>query len=227
MNMKVADEAQKIKLDQVLGLLMKEANINASQLSRNTGLAVTTIKRLCTGDSNPTVNSLEPVARYFNVTIAQLLGIDPTLLNREKGVTIPNVNSWSLVPLITLEEALDWPASKAAVKARTQLEYIPIDADTDDTLYAIRLQGQVLEPRFKEGTNLVFTQQQKPSDGSIVLIQHKDKSLPQYKEAIFDGSDMYIRSVNPDLPGNKITLFDQSTTKVLGVLCHARMDFVE
>lgn len=216
---------QKVRLNEVLTRLMKEANMNASKLSRNTGLAITTVKRLCSDDCNPTLKSLEPIANYFDISINQLLGAEPLPQDKGQGMNIPNVMSWGLVPVITMDESVRWPQNKEEIQQRFNLEYVAVDAEPNETLFAMRLQGNSMEPRFSADTILVLDPQMKPHDGSVGLILHKGKSTPQYKEILMDGPDMYIRSINPELPGSKLEPYNEEQFQLLGVLRHIRKDF--
>lgn len=216
---------QKVHLSEVLSRLMVETSTNASELSRGTDLAITTIKRLCSNDANPTIKSLEPIAKYFDISINQLLGAEPLPQDKKRGTGIPDPSSWAFVPIISLNETINWPANVEGVRGREPLEYIAVDLEFTEELFAIRLEGNAMMPRFSEGTVLVFDPQIKPYDGCISLILRQGKMVPQYKEILFDGPEMYIRSVNPALPGSTMELFHDEQFRLLGVLRHARKDF--
>ena len=52
--------------------LMQRCNIDSTELSKSTGIALTTINGLKRGGGNPTLSTLQTIADFFNVSISQL-----------------------------------------------------------------------------------------------------------------------------------------------------------
>ncbi len=67
------------RLSAILNHLMAESKIDGVQLSRRTGIPVTTINRLRKNDAdnNPTLSTLVPLAHFFAITVSQLIGDEP------------------------------------------------------------------------------------------------------------------------------------------------------
>ena len=67
------------RLSAILNHLMAESRIDGVQLSRRTGVPVTTINRLRKNDvdNNPTLSTLVPLANFFVITVSQLIGDGP------------------------------------------------------------------------------------------------------------------------------------------------------
>ena len=75
---------KKHQLSQTLERLMATRTINDIRLSQATGVPSTTIARLRTNsEANPTVSSLRPIARFFGVSISQLLGDAPFFIDQQ------------------------------------------------------------------------------------------------------------------------------------------------
>src|ERR1700730_4201865 len=88
---------------------MTEARISASQLSKNTGLPTTTIKRIrSNANANPTLVSLLPIAAFFRISLSQLIGEEDIPANIIKGTFSSNQKLWTRVPIITWEQAILW-----------------------------------------------------------------------------------------------------------------------
>ena len=89
----IVQNKNETSLTKILSQLMSSTNTSISQLCRNTGLAHTTIKRMCTEPScNPTLTSIEKVADFFGITLNQLIGITP-LDNIDASYT-PKIQHW-------------------------------------------------------------------------------------------------------------------------------------
>ncbi len=74
------------KLCKNLNMLMTEARLNAGELSRRINLPASTIKKIRTHHhSNPTLSTLAPLAKYFSLTISQLVGDEPLPDTHIKG----------------------------------------------------------------------------------------------------------------------------------------------
>ena len=63
------------KLYETLPKLLKDNNIKPQVLSKETGVPLVTINRLMKDvKANPTISTLLPISRYFNININQLIG---------------------------------------------------------------------------------------------------------------------------------------------------------
>lgn len=211
-------------LIKVLNHLMRKANISVHQLSKNTGLSNTTVKRMCFDpDSNPTLASITKISEFFNITPNQLIGVEP--LESENIAYHANFNAWTNVPLISLKQAALWPNNIETIKESSEIRFIKTDVQTNEHVFAIIEKEGALEPRFPEGTILIFdSERTAPQNKDFVLLISKNKDLPQFRQILIDGSDMYVKSVNPEIKDFP-TLIDPSTTKIIATLIQARSDF--
>jgi phage repressor protein C with HTH and peptisase S24 domain len=71
-------------------LIDSEEGLNATQLAEKTGVPQPTIQRILAGKSvDPATKTLEPLARYFSKTVAQLRGeipIDSLVISKDTGL---------------------------------------------------------------------------------------------------------------------------------------------
>src|SRR3990167_6888325 len=125
--------------------LMSSAQINASELARRTGIAQPIIHRLSTGQNvNPKLATIKPIARYFMVTVSQLIGEEslPAGSNDQPALRVNTEHKgWNQVPLISWEDALIWPERLAEYKNSSQVEFVPTDANVSSMAYSLRIQG--------------------------------------------------------------------------------------
>ena len=79
------DDEEKPQLDQVLAAvgprlraLRQQRAVTLAQLSRDTGISVSTLSRLESGQRRPTLELLLPLARAYEVPLDELVGAPPT-----------------------------------------------------------------------------------------------------------------------------------------------------
>ena len=96
-NKKISDEADIGILANNLRSLMKTLNIDSSELSKKTGIALTTINGLKRGAGNPTLSTLYQLAEFFDVSIGQLTEKDLSVTGKTARIVYE-------IPLLILEE---------------------------------------------------------------------------------------------------------------------------
>ena len=102
----------------VLRYLMKDVGgISEGELSRRTCIPQPTIHRILSGMTpNPRVQSIQPLADFFNVTTDQLLGRISLPDDRIPGTFDAAVKTRLSIPIITLEDAIRWPLFKKKIE---------------------------------------------------------------------------------------------------------------
>src|SRR4051812_27326798 len=94
-------------LSQNLVWLMSEKRLSANQLGRNLQMPAITIHKLKSGEQkNPTVETLHPIATYFDVTIHELMCDNLKLRNKT------HTGKANIIPMITWEDLSSWSADK-------------------------------------------------------------------------------------------------------------------
>lgn len=208
-----------MKLNTILKMLLKEHHLSESELARRTGIGQPVIHRMASGETdNPKVATLIPIARYFALTINQLMGVDPLPKDRIPGTYNPIVQTWAKVPLFTWEQLTEWPN---ITRRGTHDIRISTDADVSEQAFAIYVKDSTMLPRFPEGTLLIIDPALEAQDKDFVIAIPKAQKNASFKQLLIDGDDIYLKPINPDFN----TLQIDSETKVVGVMIQARMDF--
>lgn len=211
-------------LIEILNHLMDENNLNIAQLSKNTGLAFTTVKRLCSDPKcNPTLGSIEKIAEFFGVRTTELLGLEP-LNGKAKGYR-PNFSAWSDVPLISLRHLLKWPNNKNEITSSEASQFVKTDLEISEKTFALKAADETLEPKFSSGTILIFDPEKECKNKDYVVLHSKGKELPQIRQLLIDGSDKYTKIINPEFSNAHPTKLEKNTFSVLGVLVQAKINY--
>lgn len=212
-------------LTSVLNDLMEKNGLNMAQLSKNTGLAFTTIKRLCTDSTcNPTMGSLEKIAEFFGIKATQLMGIEP-IINETNGYR-PDLFAWENIPIITLQQLVLWPKNIEEIRASTSTQFVKTDLEVNENVFALNAMDESLEPKFSSGTTLIFDPTKHYKNKDFVILLLKAKELPQIRQIFIDGPDVYIKTINPEFSGNYPVKLEKNSFSVLGVLIQAKFNYL-
>ncbi len=207
------------KLSSILKALMAEIRITESELARRTGIGQPVVHRIASGETdNPKVGTLSPMAKFFALSISQLIGDEPLPPNRLPGTFNPGVTGWIQIPLLSWEQALEWPHLTDHSKPT---QTISTDLPLSEHAYALTVKDTTMEPRFPEGTVLLVDPAIQPADRDYAIVHMDGYKSPTFKQILIDGSTTYIKPLNPDFK----TLALDKSHKFLGVMVQARMDF--
>jgi SOS-response transcriptional repressor LexA len=204
----------KMKLAAVLKTLLQKRNLSESELSRRTGVCQPVIHRMASGETdNPKIETLRPIARYFSISLDQLVGDAPLTSEYVFHVEQELFN----LPLISPQDAALWPENKQDIVATL----VQTDVKISDLAYAIRLKDSTMYPMFPDGTLLIIEPKESYNHRDFVIARIKNQPQVLFKQLLLDGADQYLKSVNADYPPIKINPSD----KILGVMLQARIDF--
>ncbi len=195
-----------------INMLMAKARVNSSELARLTGLPATTIKRIRNNEqSNPTVSTLLPIAKYFSITISELLGCETTnteiSLNTHEGVRA--------IPLLSWREcwhfdALDYATIQKKIfteKRVTKKSYSLMVEDHDKNF-------------FPENCLLVIEPTLKPESGDYVIVAKSEQGSASVKKYIVETDQVYLKSLVDGLGIIPLT----NEYKVLGVVIQYKVE---
>lgn len=197
------------KLSVNLQRLIKENGLTISELSRRTRLSQPVLHRIYTGvTDNPSVLTLSPLAKYFGVSISQLIGDIPLVLEKEIF----------FVPLIEWEDVYNWIKDETLVK---KIEYVTTDKVIGKGVFSLLIKYGDLNWQFPTGTILIFDPSLSPKNMDFSLIYEKN-ALPHLKQVLIEGKEIYLKPLNSSLK----TLKMNNEQHFIGVLIQAKKDFL-
>jgi SOS-response transcriptional repressor LexA len=197
------------KLSENLNLLMSESRLNAEELSRRISLPASTIKKIRNNSaSNPTLSTLSPLAKYFSLTISQLVGDEPFPKERIKGSYKIDPEKLSHIPLISWQEAITWPdiEKKPRLTITSEHEY-------SKTAYALLVEEDNWDNLTKD-TALLIEPTLKIEHRDFVIVYKVGQKVPTLKQILLDEEQMYLKPVTQ---GYNIAGFTPEH-KILGII---------
>lgn len=211
---KKTDLLQNIRLRDNLLSLMKQHNTNMTNIYKHTGVPITTIQRICKDpNANPTLASLIPIAEYFSITLAQLIG-EEELPSNTSTQSAPQ--HWTSVPIISWQQAAHWPDSK---RSNGQQRCINTEMRVGNNAFALEILDDHHE-NFHTGSILIIEDNMTPNNRDYVIAHKKNSNHVSLKQILLHEGDIYLKPTNPEF---KTTLMTESY-RIIGVVIQVRMN---
>ncbi len=202
----------KNQLSANLVALMDYHRIGGVQLARAINIPLSTIKNIRKGANvNPTIETLIPLARYFNVALEEIISSN---LSVEKIAMKKNKTSPQAVPVLSLEEAVNWPQSGSRDL------HIFTEKVCSERAFAVHSEQNSSESFAAPGIFLVDTMLD-PTHFDYVLVHKLGLARASVKQIICDEDSHYLKSL---VIASKLELLDKNY-RLLGVMIEYRQFF--
>ena len=155
--------------------LMCEFRISESELARRVGISQPVIHRIAKGlTTNPNVDTLRPIVKYFSITLDQLLGDEPLPIESLRSGHYPRRKHWHSLPLLTWHQAIFWDQLAADFKP---LQRVNTECEVSDNGFALQVTEDYYTPTFHKGTFLIIDPNLAPQvkDYLLVLIKTQEE----------------------------------------------------
>jgi len=197
------------KLCDNLNLLMEEAHLSADELGRRTGLPSSTIKKIRNRyNPNPTLTTLLPLAKFFSITLGQLVGNEPLPNNRIKGTYKENMETIRYIPILSWEEAITWPNTYDEYHNTVSTEY-----EYDRHAFSLIVEEDHWE-NLAKGTALLIDPSLKASHRDFIITYKSGQNTASLKQLLLDEDQMYLK---PIIQGYNISVLTSEHT-ILGIV---------
>lgn len=173
-----------VNVGKVIENLLCERNMTNRELAYRTGVTEVTIGRYIKGTREPNATNLSNIADVLGVSTDYLLGYSQE--TKRKGVSIPILGKVVAgIPIEAVEEILDYE------------EITPELANTG-TFFALKIQGESMEPKLSDGDIVIIKQQNNVENGEIavVLVNGQDATV---KQIIKHDNGIFLHGFNPSV----------------------------
>lgn len=222
---KTKNTAPESNLGRTLTFLMRECDIDDAQLSRETNIPASTISRMrLNPESNPTASTLRPIAKFFSVSIDQLLGDEPLSPNRLPGMHNPTAYTAAIIPLVKWDLISNLNNEEQIPSKIQTSEWISTEKEVSSLAFALTIPTDSFGISLRKGSLIIVDPEEICRDGDLVLMKIKEDNSLVVKQFIKEGNECYIKSVNPDIKGLKL-LTDE--TEIIGIIIETRFNLQE
>lgn len=200
---------------------MFKRDLKSAELARQTGLPQPTVHRIVEGESTrPHQDSLEALAKFFNLSVLQLKGIEPIEeLESKANASLPE--GWHKIPVYTWEDVANYARSGKTEKQKGSTETLT-NADVNDTGFLVELIDESMSPQFSVGTEVIVNTAYAPMDREMVVVYLKRHDKAFFRMIIFNGNDRFVRPLHPDLASIGMEKLDPDEDIIVGVFLEER-----
>jgi SOS-response transcriptional repressor LexA len=207
-----------------------DARLTQAQLADKIGVSQTAINKIEIGATLKPRNLLE---------IASALNVDPTWLsrgekriilneknhigglNRRSSVIIKNTSSDKIehlmMPVISWVQAGTWCESVLFSTIEDEFtEWYPCPEKHSPQAFALKVRGESMYPDFIDGDIIYVDPEVKAENGSCVIIIQNGDTEATFKQLIVDGSNRYLKALNPNWPTQFIEVLPDA--RICGVV---------
>jgi SOS-response transcriptional repressor LexA len=173
----------------------KERGLTQVRLAELAGIEQSDLSKIETGKiQRPT----------FLLQLAKALRCDPfwldTGMGEPFGNTSPAPQIKGVVPLLSSVQAGSYKEHIDNIHAGDGgMELIPTSVPINPHTFALRVAGDSMEPEFTEGMILIVEPEMDPHPGDYVIAKNGGDETT-FKQLIKDGSDWYLKPLNPRYP---------------------------
>lgn len=184
-----SNQVDTLILSRNLDMLMQEHKLSANQLAKLVGIPATSIKRIRTNvQHNPTLSTLLPIAKYFRITLAQLIGEEPLKKTDEANSQLLARNQRQL-PLLSLKEVTLWFLDQANTK-----ETIETSTSCSSKAFAVKIE-ESNNLKFSKGTILIVDLKNIINNGDYILVSKDGTEQAVIKLALIEDGEIYVKSL--------------------------------
>lgn len=193
---------------------LKEARnatgMSQAQLAKKIGISQATIGDIERGRNQGSTYLLD---------IAKALSVNPTWLETGKGrkeagldhlsangynIDGSNVSSSTVqlrgkVPVISLVAAGNWSEAVDNFAPGQADEWVATTIPIKQHTYALRVQGDSMEPKFLDGAIIIVEPEEEARNGSYVIVR-QNSSEATFKQLVIDGTQTYLKPLNSRYP---------------------------
>lgn len=199
--------------------LLNAVNLSENELARRTGIPQQIINRMLRGENkNPKLNTLQPLAKYFGISISELIG---EKLDSTTRVLSVQHQGWETIPLIQWHEIKSFSLEnrQAAFYKETTLTDIPVNIHC----FAVKMMDDSMSLKFEKGSLLIFDGTKKPSHQDFALFYTSLDQQVFFRQFFYKNDQTYVKCLNPQLKCYKMTMI-KDEIYYLGTLIQSRLN---
>jgi SOS-response transcriptional repressor LexA len=205
-------------IKQSLLTLIELHHISEAELCRRINIPQSTISRLLNGATNdPRASTLTAIAKYFDVSVDQLIGLKPIpkTLNKEAIAAMT-----TFIPLLSIEDIKSWTPAANIEQQDKYRQWIETES-FNKNCFSLKIDDESMWPQFAAGTILVVNPALNPKNRDFIVCYLSKERRGICRQYLSENNIKILKPINQSLPSIKIGKND----KIVGVITQARNDF--
>lgn len=131
--------------------------------------------------------------------------------------TEPGPDVRGRVPLISWIQAGDWCEAVNSFAPGDAEMWLPCPKTFGANAFALRVRGISMEPRYQSGDIIFVDPDVQPEHGKNIVVRLDDETEATFKQLVVEGSQKYLKALNPDFPGPRFLPINGNAT-IVGVV---------
>ncbi|MDR0755456.1 MAG: helix-turn-helix transcriptional regulator [Puniceicoccales bacterium] len=176
-------------IGKMIRILMNEARMTEADLCRGVNLPQTTINRLLSCQTNdPRISTVVAIAKFFDVTIEQLLGSEPIL-----SLQMSKMVKGSILPILAWEQIASRLSQDGNMSENVYVQWIKTEKTLNPGSFATY--NPTSTDDFFGGHGLLLISPYADSevtDGQIVLVDLNENNFG-LRQAFKEGNDVFLK----------------------------------
>lgn len=205
--------------DRLQHLLDEQPDKTKAGLARACGIKAPSVSAWFSGRTESLAgNNLLQAAAYFGVTPEWLstgTGNRYSDMPREE----PNITTGPQVRTVPLLNSVSAGMYKEIIDQHIEVEHVATAAQVRRYTYALRIEGDSMEPTFTAGMMVIIEPELDPSPGDYVVAVNGDNEAT-FKQLIRDGSEWMLKPLNTRYPIRPL-----GDSRIIGVCTGAQIFF--
>lgn len=182
-----------------LNFLLQDLKITANTLSKETGIRQATVYKIKEGTiSNPTIETLYPIAKYFGFTVDELMSV-------RLYSSTPMSEKTSRIPLISFSDIEKYPDINI-------IKYVNTDFPTSNDKYCVKAIED--NGKFENGSILIVDTSLQYQSRDYVIAKRIIDNKCSIKRIMYD-DDFFLQSITYGLENQVFKFSDYSITGVI------------
>lgn len=171
--------------------------LSQSDIARRLGVKPQSVQQWFSGETVPRTPRLVALAALLQTSVRYLLG---GLADAGEGNTSTHETAATEIPLISWVQAGQWACAEDPYPVGAAERMIRTFETVGMNAFALRVQGDSMEPTFPAGCIIVVDPSRTPRNGSYVVVRIEESSEATFKQLVIDGPSRYLKPLNPRYP---------------------------
>jgi SOS-response transcriptional repressor LexA len=196
-NQAIPENTKNVVFGERLAASASKLALSQSDIARRLGVRPQSVQQWFSGDTVPRVPRLQALASLLQTSMAYLLGgVDDV----GEGNTSVHDSAASEIPLISWVQAGQWACAEDPYPVGAAERIVRTFEQVGMNSFALRVQGDSMEPTFPAGCIIIVDPSRQPRNGSYVVVRIEDSSEATFKQYVIDGPSQYLKPLNPRYP---------------------------
>ncbi|EKD1774709.1 TPA: S24 family peptidase [Klebsiella pneumoniae] len=190
-----------------------ELGMTQTEVANVAGVSQQSIESIESGRTRKPRNVLE---------LAKALKCSPDWLLNGKNIMPLAEVSTRRIPILSYVQAGQCTEARDYTNMEGEFEYVLADADVPETCFALRIDGDSMQPEFKEGDIVIIDPDLYPAPGEFVVAKNNghEATFKKYRPLGIGVEDFELVPLNPDYP---VLRSAELPLRVIGVMIEHRI----